>query len=89
MEDFKKLPQDLQTQENFDRLLELEQKKLELEKLRLQQGYAGNDFDKQKINYLRGLLEPSKQDTIRRGGRIVRMLLLVLCYIAREAVGHY
>ncbi|CAG8477593.1 5162_t:CDS:2 [Paraglomus brasilianum] len=37
MEDFKKLPQDLQTQENLDRLLELEQKKLELEKLRLQQ----------------------------------------------------
>jgi len=44
MEDFKKLPQDLQTQENLDRLLELEQKKLELEKLRLQQGSAGNDF---------------------------------------------
>jgi len=82
MEDFEKLPQNLKTQENLERLLELE-------KLRLQQGSAGNDFDKQKINYLRGLLEPSKQDTIHRGGRIVRMLLLVLCYIAREAVGRY
>ena len=37
MEDFKKLPQNLQTQENLDRLLDLE-------KLRLQQGSAGNDF---------------------------------------------
>ncbi|CAG8678166.1 5507_t:CDS:2, partial [Paraglomus occultum] len=37
MEDFKKLPQNLQTQNNFDRLVELEQQKLGLEKLRLEQ----------------------------------------------------
>ena len=49
MEDFKKLPQDLQTQENLDCLLELEQKKLELEKLHLQQSSAGNDFVTQAL----------------------------------------
>ena len=44
MEDFNKLPQNLQTQNNFDRLVELEQKKLEVEKLRLGQSSTGNGF---------------------------------------------
>ena len=44
MEDFNKLPSNLQTQANFECLLKLEQKKLELEERRLQQGSAGNDF---------------------------------------------
>jgi hypothetical protein len=44
MEDFMKLPENLRTQKNLDELLKLEQERLELEKLRLQQGFTCNDI---------------------------------------------